>query len=103
MLARVGSPVGGDGANVSEVKSVAVLGTGIMGGAIARNLAAAGLDARAWNRTREKAEPLERDGVGVADIPAEAVHEVDAVMTLLASEDVVREVMTGESAALSAM
>jgi 3-hydroxyisobutyrate dehydrogenase-like beta-hydroxyacid dehydrogenase len=29
---------------MSEAKSVAVLGTGIMGGAIARNLAAAGLE-----------------------------------------------------------
>ena len=37
---------------------VAVLGTGIMGGPMARNLAAAGHDVTAWNRTREKAEGL---------------------------------------------
>ena len=37
---------------------VAVLGTGIMGAAMARNLLSAGMEVRAWNRSREKAEPL---------------------------------------------
>lgn len=41
----------------SDTLSVAGLGTGIMGAAMARNLAAAGLDVRAWNRTRARAEP----------------------------------------------
>ena len=39
--------------------SVAVLGTGIMGAPMARNLAAAGLEVRAWNRTAAKAQALE--------------------------------------------
>jgi 3-hydroxyisobutyrate dehydrogenase len=34
---------------------VAVLGTGIMGAPMARNIAAAGHEVRAWNRTRERA------------------------------------------------
>jgi 3-hydroxyisobutyrate dehydrogenase len=86
-----------------KANSVAVLGTGIMGGAIARNLAAAGLEARAWNRTREAAQPLEDDGVGISDTPAEAVSGVDAVITMLATGDVVREVMTGDDGALAGM
>ncbi|MEW1658753.1 MULTISPECIES: NAD(P)-dependent oxidoreductase [unclassified Streptomyces] len=69
--------------NTSPVRSVAVLGTGIMGAAMARNLARAGLDVRAWNRTRAKAEPLAADGVRVADTPAEAVDGADAVLTML--------------------
>jgi 3-hydroxyisobutyrate dehydrogenase len=60
---------------------VAVLGTGIMGGAIARNLAAAGHEVRAWNRTRAKAEGL---GAAVADTPAEAVEAAEVVLTMLA-------------------
>src|SRR5436190_10230037 len=60
---------------------IAVLGTGIMGGAMARNLAAAGHEVRAWNRTREKAEGL---GATVAETPAEAVKGVEAVLTMLA-------------------
>jgi 3-hydroxyisobutyrate dehydrogenase len=88
---------------VAEVKSVAVLGTGIMGGPIARNLAAAGIDTTAWNRTREKAEPLARDGVRVADTPSEAVGGANAVITMLASADAVRDVMGGDRGALGAM
>ena len=49
---------------------VAVLGTGIMGAPMARNIAAAGHDVRAWNRSRERAEPLAGDGVTVCDTPA---------------------------------
>jgi 3-hydroxyisobutyrate dehydrogenase len=60
---------------------IAVLGTGIMGGGMARNLAAAGHEVRAWNRTREKAEGL---GATVAETPAEAVEGVEAVLTMLA-------------------
>ena len=52
-----------------------------MGGPIARNLARAGHEVRAWNRTREKAEGL---GAEVADSPAGAVAGVEAVVTMLA-------------------
>ncbi|MBV9022212.1 MAG: NAD(P)-dependent oxidoreductase [Streptomycetaceae bacterium] len=63
--------------------SAAVLGTGTMGAPLARNLARAGHDVRAWNRTRSRAEPLAADGVHVADDPAEAVRGADAVVTML--------------------
>ncbi|MEV4442743.1 NAD(P)-binding domain-containing protein, partial [Streptomyces sp. NPDC049577] len=56
--------------------TVAVLGTGIMGAPMARNLARAGLPVRAWNRTGAKAEPLAGDGVAVSGTPAEAVDGV---------------------------
>ncbi|MDT3400041.1 NAD(P)-dependent oxidoreductase [Streptomyces sp. B1866] len=68
---------------MTQTTSVAVLGTGIMGAAMARNLARAGLAVRAWNRTRAKAEPLAADGVRVADTPAEAVADADVVLTIL--------------------
>ena len=45
---------------------IAFLGTGIMDGPMARNLAAAGHDVTVWNRTREKAEGL---GAAVATPP----------------------------------
>ncbi|MFI9080413.1 NAD(P)-dependent oxidoreductase [Streptomyces sioyaensis] len=69
--------------NASHTLSVAVLGTGIMGAAMARNLARAGLDVRAWNRTRARAEPLAADGIRVTDTPAEAVDGADVVLTML--------------------
>jgi 3-hydroxyisobutyrate dehydrogenase len=85
------------------VRSVAVLGTGIMGAPMARNIARSGLETRAWNRTRQKAEPLAGDGVAVAESATTAVQGADAVVTMLADADAVRAVMTGDGAALSAM
>lgn len=73
--------------------SVAVLGTGIMGAAMARNLARAGLAVTAWNRNRAKAEPLAADGVRVVDEPAEAVRDADVVLTMLYDAEAVLDVM----------
>jgi 3-hydroxyisobutyrate dehydrogenase len=75
--------------------TVAVLGTGIMGEPIARNLQRAGIDVRAWNRTRAKAEPLAADGVIVCDEPAEASDGADVVVTMLRDADAVEHVMAG--------
>src|SRR3954470_2549588 len=68
---------------MTDQLTVTVLGTGIMGAAMARNLARAGHTVQAWNRTRAKAEPLAADGVQVADTPADAVRGADAVLTIL--------------------
>jgi 3-hydroxyisobutyrate dehydrogenase len=70
---------------------VAVLGTGIMGAPIARNLAAAGHDVTAWNRSAEKAEGIE--GVTPAGSVAEAVRGAEAVITMLADADAVEAVV----------
>ncbi|GLF99102.1 NAD(P)-dependent oxidoreductase [Streptomyces yaizuensis] len=80
---------------MTERLTVAVLGTGVMGAAMARNLARSGHAVRAWNRTRAKAEGLVADGVDVAATPADAVRDADVVLTVLhdgpAVLDVVRE------------
>ena len=87
---------------MSEIERVTVLGTGIMGAAMARNLARTGLRTRAWNRTREKAEPLADDGVEVVDSATNAVEGADTVITTLADAQAVREVTLGEGGALAA-
>lgn len=76
--------------------TVAVLGTGIMGAAMARNLAAAGIEVRAWNRSREKAEPLAGDGIKVVGSPAEAAENADFLLTMLADADVISDVVEGD-------
>ena len=63
---------------------VAVLGTGIMGGPMARNLLRAGHDVTVWNRTTERAEPLGAEGATVAATPVDAVREAEIVLTMLA-------------------
>jgi 3-hydroxyisobutyrate dehydrogenase len=72
--------------------SVAVLGTGIMGAPMARNIVAAGMPTAAWNRTREKAAPLREDGIEVHDDIAGAVAGRDIVITMLADADAVLSV-----------
>jgi 3-hydroxyisobutyrate dehydrogenase len=81
--------------------TVAVLGTGIMGGPMAANLVGAGLTVRAWNRTREKAQPLAERGVEVVDTPREAVAGADFVLTVLADGATVRQVMDEALSAVS--
>ena len=61
--------------------TVAVLGTGTMGAAIARNLAGAGFAVRVWNRTAAKAELLAAEGAVVCDTPAVAARGADFVLT----------------------
>src|SRR4051812_2367540 len=77
-------------------EAVAVLGTGTMGAPMARNLASAGFEVRAWNRSREKAAPLADDGIAVHDEAAEAVRGAAFVLTMLADGDAVRVVAIDE-------
>ncbi|MDQ6916031.1 MAG: NAD(P)-dependent oxidoreductase [Actinomycetota bacterium] len=74
---------------MAERPTIAFLGTGIMGGPMARNVARAGLNVRAWNRTRERAEALAEDGVEVADSPPAAAEGADVVVTMLTDGDAV--------------
>jgi 3-hydroxyisobutyrate dehydrogenase len=75
---------------MSDLPTVALLGTGTMGAGMARNIAGAGIPLRVWNRTRAKAEPLAEAGAEVADSPAEAVRGADVVVTMLFDADSVR-------------
>ena len=74
-------------------KTVTVLGTGIMGAGMARSLIRAGLDVTVWNRTAEKARPLEQDGARVADDVASAVSGAEVVLTMLFDANAVAAVM----------
>ncbi len=62
---------------------IAFIGTGLMGIHMARNLLKAGFDVTAWNRTRQKAEPLLADGAKIADSAAAAVNSADVVITMV--------------------
>jgi 3-hydroxyisobutyrate dehydrogenase len=72
------------------METIAVLGAGgTMGLAMARNLLSAGHEVRAWNRSREKAEPLAADGATVVDDPPAAADGAGIVLTMLADADAV--------------
>jgi len=87
---------------MTDKLTVSVLGTGIMGAAMARNLARAGHTVRAWNRSRDKAEPLTADGAHVVDTPTEAVEGADVVLTMLYDGPAVLDVMRQAEPALRA-
>lgn len=82
--------------------TVALLGAGIMGAGLGRNMLRAGLPLRVWNRTGAKAEALGGDGATVAGSPADAVRDADVIVTMLADGDAVREAMEAASPGLRA-
>jgi 3-hydroxyisobutyrate dehydrogenase len=64
-----------------EPETVAVIGTGIMGSAMARNLVRAGFTTVVWDRSAQATEALAADGARVAAAPDQAVGESDVVIT----------------------
>ena len=74
--------------------TVALLGTGTMGAGMARNIAAAGIPLRVWNRTVEKARPLAEVGATVAETAADAVRGADVVLTMLFDTESVEATIT---------
>ncbi len=85
----------------ADEKRVAVLGLGIMGSAIARNLRAGGFSVSGWNRTPSAGLPLQAAGGTLAESPAVAVEGAGFVITMLSDGAAVEEAMS--AGALAAM
>jgi 3-hydroxyisobutyrate dehydrogenase len=84
------------GSNGSDASAaVAVIGTGIMGAAMARNLVAAGMDTRVWDRSASATAPLGDAGALVAASARDAVQDAGVVITMLPTAGVVDSVMFG--------
>ncbi len=82
------------GANGSDSRAaVAVIGAGIMGAAMARNLVAAGLNTRVWDRSPSATGPLAEAGAVVAESAREAVRDARVVITMLPTADAVDSVI----------
>ena len=78
---------------MAVARRIAFLGTGIMGGHMARRLAQAGFSVIAWNRTRDKAEGLAKFGVRVADVPSAVCADADVSIVMLSNGPVVEDVL----------
>ncbi|ANF58967.1 NAD(P)-dependent oxidoreductase [Halotalea alkalilenta] len=81
---------------------IAFLGLGRMGRAIAKVLLEAGFELTLWNRSPASLEALVDAGGKLAKSPAEAVKRADVVVSMLADDRALREVML-EGGALEAM
>lgn len=79
------------------------VGLGRMGSGMARSLVRAGHQVSVYNRTRQKAEALTRDGAMVADSPAGACRGAAAVFTMLSDDAALSEVVRGEHGILGAL
>jgi 3-hydroxyisobutyrate dehydrogenase len=76
-----------------QQRRVAVIGLGIMGSAMARNVVAAGFPTTVWNRSPQVAAPLVELGATAAEGAEEAVRQADVVITMLPDAAAVTSVM----------
>lgn len=75
------------------MQTVAVLGTGGAGSAMARRLLELKFRVHAWNRTESRARPLEDDGALVFPTAAEAVRSAGVVIVTVYDADAVLDVL----------
>jgi putative dehydrogenase len=69
----------------APIRNIALIGLGIMGGAIARNLIAAGFSVSGFDIDRTRADAAASTDVSVKGSPAEAAQGADLVLTSLPS------------------
>lgn len=87
---------------MSERGAVALLGVGRMGAAMVATLRRAGFDVVVWNRTASKADAIATaTGASVAATPAEAASRASIVLSMLADDASVVEVLLAASEGLS--
>jgi len=73
--------------------AIAFLGIGLMGMPMCRCLLKNGFRLSVWNRSPEKAEVLQEDGVIIASSPAVAVVDADVIITMLSDGGAVEDVI----------
>jgi len=82
---------------------IAFIGLGNMGSGIARNLAKAGHQLTVYNRTRSRAEELRSSGATVADTPEQSVKDAEIVITMLADDRAVENIVLWKGGVIEAL
>jgi 3-hydroxyisobutyrate dehydrogenase-like beta-hydroxyacid dehydrogenase len=83
--------------------TVGLIGLGLMGKPMGRNLLKAGFPLIVWNRTNAKAEDLVREGAKLAANPREVAAQVDVLITIVSDPPALEEVLWGKDGALGAL
>ncbi|WP_310487588.1 NAD(P)-dependent oxidoreductase [Chamaesiphon sp. VAR_69_metabat_338] len=78
-------------------KSIGFIGLGAMGLPMARNLIKAGYQLRVYNRTKSKADELIALGAEFADTPAGVAAPDGIVVTMVANDAALAEIVTGKA------
>ena len=84
------------------VSRVGVIGMGIMGAPMARNLLKAGFRVTVHNRTRSKEAELVQEGAIAATSPREAAEASEVVITMVADSPDVQQVVLGSGGVIEA-
>jgi len=82
------------------VAKIAFLGAGRMGAAMIRNYLKGGHEVTVYNRTLDKARPLEALGATLASTPKEAVMDAEIIISSLINDDASRACWNGTDGAL---
>lgn len=85
----------------SDLPTVTVLGTGVMGTGVARSLLREDFGVTVWNRTASRAAPLAEAGARVAPTAAQAVHGADVVLSILFDAAAVLDVLDAAGPSVS--
>lgn len=75
---------------------IAFLGTGLMGGLMAKRLIEKNYSLIVWNRTKSKTEILESLGAAVASSPCDAIGKADLIITMLSDFNAIQSVLFRE-------
>jgi 3-hydroxyisobutyrate dehydrogenase-like beta-hydroxyacid dehydrogenase len=93
--------IGAGAVTSGEVKTVGVVGTGRMGGAITRRLVSTGYEVLVHNRTRSKAATLADEfDLELVESPAAMARGVDVLLTSLTDGAAVEDVYRGDEGVL---
>lgn len=68
---------------MNQQRKITLIGTGLMGVPMSRNLMAAGHDLTVWNRSAHRAAPLVEEGAKTTATAAEAIAEAGVIITML--------------------
>jgi 3-hydroxyisobutyrate dehydrogenase-like beta-hydroxyacid dehydrogenase len=79
------------------------VGLGVMGGGIARCLLEAGHEVHGYNRTREKARPLEELGLVLEKSPRAVAESADVVLSMVTNVAALRAVAEGDEGILAGL
>ena len=82
---------------------VGFIGLGSMGAGMSRNLIKAGHDLVVYNRTRSRAQEMQSLGAKVADTASEAAAGAEVLITMLADDRAVQDVIFEPGAAIEAL
>jgi 3-hydroxyisobutyrate dehydrogenase len=76
---------------------VGIIGTGLLGSAIAKRLVSSGFAVHAYNRTRKKADVLKKLGIHVEDSPKSLAEKCDLIITIVKDAPIIEKLAFGKN------